>query len=402
MESEVLNTALRYLGAGFSVGFGAIGAALGEGYAAGLASEAISQKPEASGNVVKNMLIGQAIAESSGIFALVVSMILIFGSPETHSSIFAWAYLAAGLSMGLSAIGSGIGSGLPAGTCCLGIVAQPQMAGKITTTMLLGSAISQTPAIFGLVVAFMLIFFDHANMALHPGWAALIGAGFAAGFGGIGSGIGAGMPAAQACSGMARQPAASGKIFGTLLLSSAVCQTPAIFGLVVAFLLLFLDYSGMPANPGWAAFLGAGLSVGLAATGPGIGNGFTAGEAVAGVARNPDQAGVTSRIMLVALGVAQSTAIYGLLISLMLLFMTPKASDSISAAAKLLGAGICMGFGGIGPGIGEGLTGAYTVKEVPRNPDASGVLARTMLVGMAVAESTGIYSLIIALLLIVL
>lgn len=69
-------------------------------------------------------------------------------------------------------------------------------------------------------------------------------------------------------------------------------------------------------------------------------------------------------------------------------------------AAALLGAGISMGFGAIGPGVGEGLAAAKACEAIGRNPREAGLLTRTMLVGQAVSESTGIYSLVVALLLI--
>ena len=70
--------ASAYIGAGISIGFGAIGAAIGEGYTAALASSAISQKTELTGDIIKTMLVGQTIAESAGIFALVVAIVLMF------------------------------------------------------------------------------------------------------------------------------------------------------------------------------------------------------------------------------------------------------------------------------------------------------------------------------------
>ena len=73
--------------------------------------------------------------------------------------------------------------------------------------------------------------------------------------------------------------------------------------------------------------------------------------------------------------------------------------DVIRAAA-LLGAGIAMGFGAIGPGVGEGMAAAKACEAIGRNPREAGLLTRTMLVGQAVSESTGIYSLVVALLLI--
>jgi F-type H+-transporting ATPase subunit c len=69
-------------------------------------------------------------------------------------------------------------------------------------------------------------------------------------------------------------------------------------------------------------------------------------------------------------------------------------------AAALLGAGICMGFGAIGPGIGEGFAAGKACEGISRRPEEYSQLFRTMLIGQAVSESTGIYSLVIALLLI--
>lgn len=320
MEATTFASASFFLGGGLAIGFGAIGAALGEGYTAGQASEALSQKPESAGEVVKNMLVGQAIAESAAIFALVVAIVLLFSQPEVVTPLTAWSAIGAGLAMGLSAIGSGLGSGMPGGASCRGIVRQPGNSGRIQTTMLIGSA---------------------------------------------------------------------------------VAQTPAIFGMVTAFLLIFLDFSSIPTYPGWGAMLGAGLGTGLAAIGSGVGNGFTAEEAVEGISRNPESAKDTTRLMLIGMSVGQSTTIYGFLVSLLLIFFGFPESFALSDSMKLLGAGVSSGFGGIGPGIGLGLVAAGAVKWVARNQETTGVLTRTMLVGMAVTESTAIYALIVSLLLIV-
>ncbi len=397
--SDVWIQSAAYLGAAFSVGFGAIGAALGEGYAAGAASQAIGKNPEQSGAILKNMLIGQAVAESAGIFALVISMLLAFVHSPEAPLITAFAYLGAGLAMGLSAIGSGMGSGFPAADACRGIADNPETQGMLTTNMLIGSAICQTPAIFGMVVAFMLMFVDFSQQPLWPGWAALLGAGLSVGLAAIGSGAGSGIPAGTSTAGMARQPAAATTIRTNMLIGSAVSQTPAIFGLVVAFMLLFIDWSGKPGWPTWAMLLGAGLSTGLSAIGPGIGNGLTAGEAASGIARVPEAQGPVTTTMLIGQTVAQSTVIYGFLVSLILLFIDRPASQAMVDWAAPLSAGICMGFGGIGPGVGEGYAAAYTVRRIARDAKQNVLLTRVMLVGQAVSESTGIYSLIVALLL---
>ncbi len=74
--------------------------------------------------------------------------------------------------------------------------------------------------------------------------------------------------------------------------------------------------------------------------------------------------------------------------------------EHLVSAAALLGAGICMGFGAIGPGVGEGFAAGKACEGISRRPEEYSNLFRTMLIGQAVSESTGIYSLVIALVLI--
>ncbi len=64
-------------------------------------------------------------------------------------------------------------------------------------------------------------------------------------------------------------------------------------------------------------------------------------------------------------------------------------------AAKLIAAGICMGLGAIGPGIGEGYVGGKALEAIGRNPSISGKIIPNMIVAMAITESTAIYSLLI-------
>ena len=73
-------------------------------------------------------------------------------------------------------------------------------------------------------------------------------------------------------------------------------------------------------------------------------------------------------------------------------------SRAIVLAAEAIGAGLAM-IAGIGPGIGQGFAAGKAAEAVGRQPEAKGDVTTTMLLGCAVAESTGIYALVIALLL---
>jgi F-type H+-transporting ATPase subunit c len=310
-----------YLGAGLAIGFGAIGAALGEGYAAGLANESLSYRPEKSGDIIKNMLVGQAIAESAAIFALVVAIILLFSEPAANTALVAWSSIGAGLSMGLSAIGSGVGAGLPAGTACVGIVRQPGNSNKTLTTMLIGSAVCQTPAIFGMVIAFLLLFIDYSAVPLYPGWAALLGAGLATGLAAIGSGVGNGLTSMEAVSGVARSPETGTDTNRVMLIGLSVGQSTAIYGFLISLLLIFSKLEASAALAASLALLGAGLSSGFGGIGPGIGLGAVSAYAVKWVARRPEETATLTRTMLVGMAVTESTAIYALIVSLLLVIV---------------------------------------------------------------------------------
>lgn len=64
-----------------------------------------------------------------------------------------------------------------------------------------------------------------------------------------------------------------------------------------------------------------------------------------------------------------------------------------------LGAGAAM-IAGIGPGIGEGNAVAKACEAIGRQPECKGSVTSTMLMGCAIAETTGLYALVIAILLI--
>jgi F-type H+-transporting ATPase subunit c len=68
-------------------------------------------------------------------------------------------------------------------------------------------------------------------------------------------------------------------------------------------------------------------------------------------------------------------------------------------AIALLAAGISMGFGAIGPGIGEGFVGGKACEALGKRPDEANLITKTMIIGQAISETTGIYALVVALIL---
>ena len=67
---------------------------------------------------------------------------------------------------------------------------------------------------------------------------------------------------------------------------------------------------------------------------------------------------------------------------------------------RLLAAGLCMGLGAIGPGIGIGVLGMGAMQALGRNPEARGPIMTNMILAIAFAEAIAIYALVVAVVLV--
>ncbi|MEY8880832.1 F0F1 ATP synthase subunit C [Donghicola sp. XS_ASV15] len=65
---------------------------------------------------------------------------------------------------------------------------------------------------------------------------------------------------------------------------------------------------------------------------------------------------------------------------------------------SILSAAVAVGFGALGPALAEGRAVAAAMEAIARQPEAAGTLSRTLFVGLAMIETTAIYALVVALL----
>lgn len=72
-----------------------------------------------------------------------------------------------------------------------------------------------------------------------------------------------------------------------------------------------------------------------------------------------------------------------------------QAVQSSVEAAKLIATAVSVGVGVLGPGIGVGLIAAKALEAIGRNPEATGKITSTMLLGIAFAEALGIFALVV-------
>jgi F-type H+-transporting ATPase subunit c len=75
-------------------------------------------------------------------------------------------------------------------------------------------------------------------------------------------------------------------------------------------------------------------------------------------------------------------------------------SISIIAMASIIGAGLCMGLGSLGPALGQGRSVQSALSSMAQQPDERNSLTRTLFVGLAMIESIAIYCFVIAMILI--
>lgn len=74
------------IGAGIGLIAG-LGPGIGQGYAAGKGAEGVSRQPGASSDITRTMLMGQAVAETTGIYALFIAIMLVFANPLVNKYI---------------------------------------------------------------------------------------------------------------------------------------------------------------------------------------------------------------------------------------------------------------------------------------------------------------------------
>ena len=69
-------------------------------------------------------------------------------------------------------------------------------------------------------------------------------------------------------------------------------------------------------------------------------------------------------------------------------------------AVAVFAAGLAIGLGALGPGLGIGLAVSKAMEAIGRNPEAEGAIRTTMIIGAALAEAVAIYAFVIAIILI--
>jgi|GEM_PF-4803 len=394
------------VGAGIAVGVAGL-SGIGQGVAAGSGISSVAEKEELFG---KGMVFS-VLPETQAIYGLLIAILLMVFTGLLAGDPLAIMAGDSGYAMGLIAVGagiavgvaglSGIGQGIAAASGISCVAEDEDIFGK----GMVFSVLPETQAIYGLLIAILLMIFsgllgEGTTLDIGIGLVG-VGAGLAVGIAGL-SGIGQGIAAA---SGVATVTGDE-KMFGKSMVFSVLPETQAIYGLLIAILLMV--FSGLLTGDFPAAILGeqgyglgmiavgAGLAVGIAGI-SGVGQGITSGAAIPAVAKRDE---VFGKNMIFSV-MSETFAIFGLLIAILLLIFTGLLGDPSPIDPSLglvgVGAGLAVGIAGMGAGIGVGIVGASGAGIVAEDPDKFG----KSLVFQALPQTQAIYALLVGILLMI-
>jgi len=419
--------ALAAVGAGLAAGAAGVGSGIGQGIAAAAGAGAIAEDEATFGKA----LVFSVLPETQAIYGLLVAILIVFsagilGGGKSISLGTALVALGAGLAVGLAGL-SGIGQGIAAAAGIGAMVKDETIFGKA----IVYSVLPETQAIYGLLVAIILMVFGGILGGKSPSIGvglAAVGAGLAVGLAGT-SGIGQGIAAASSVEGLALKE----ELFGKLIVLSVLPETQAIYGLLIAIIIaanLGIMMGSASLGAGLAA-LGAGFAVGIAGM-SGVGQGIAAasgarslvedeaafGKSIVFSVLPETQAiyGLLVAIIAVGQGIAaasgiagmlrkdvfgklivysvlpETQAIYGLLLAILALFVVGK-SATLALGLAALGAGLAVGFGGTS-GIGQGIAAASGIRAMVENER---IFAKTLILSI-LPETRAIYGLLVGIL----
>jgi V/A-type H+-transporting ATPase subunit K len=383
---------LAVTGAGLAVGLSAIGSGMGVGIAGATGAGVIAIKPGKFGQA----LVFQAVPQTQGMYGLLVAVLILLstgvigGVGDPVSTPMGLAALGAGLAVGLAGL-SAIGQGIAASA---GIATSSEDDTAMGRSLVF-SVIPETQAIYGLLVAILIMAFSgilagDAVATMATGLAA-IGCGLAVGLAGL-SAIGQGIAAAAGSASTAEHEGA----FGRALVFSVIPETQAIYGLLVA--ILIMAFTGMIAGGpisdisiGIAA-IGCGFAIGLAALSA-IGQGIAAAAGAAATAEKPESFGRS----LVFSVIPETQAIYGLLVAILIMAFTGMITRDIvptlAAGFASIACGIAVGFAAISA-IGQGIAASAGIATTSEREEMFG----KGLVFSVIPETQAIYGLLVAIL----
>ncbi len=296
----------------------AFGGGVGQGIAGLGAIKALGRQSQGRGHITRAMILGLALTETGCVISLVIALMMLFGNYETITWGICLAELGMALALGFAAASAGIASGAAVHSSCNAIARQPFFGNKILVLMLLSQVIAEAPIIFSLIMALLIKLHVHASLSMYEGLR-LFAAGLVMAVGTFGPSIGQAIFVRSSCRVVGLNKEVYRRLTQFAMLSQAVIETPAIFCLVISASIIYRPV--LNSDPFSAAIvcIVAAVTMGMGSTGAAIATGYVASKSCEGIALNPSKYSIFVRTTLLAQAIIESSAIYALIVSLILL-----------------------------------------------------------------------------------
>ncbi len=158
-SATTYSDSLRLLASGLSIGLGCVGPVIGLALFGQTACEGIGVNPKSGKEVFSFTFVSEAIIETPIIFALIISLLLLFTGQSVTNPLYGIASLAAALCIGIGTIGPGISSGKTAAAACKQIAIHPDRYPILSKISLFGQGMIDTSAIYALLISLSLLLF---------------------------------------------------------------------------------------------------------------------------------------------------------------------------------------------------------------------------------------------------
>jgi F0F1-type ATP synthase membrane subunit c/vacuolar-type H+-ATPase subunit K len=282
----------------------------------------MNRQPAARDDIMRTAVIGMTLVETIAILGLLISILLLINSTIDTTNYFAhYSEIGIACAMGITGLVIGLASAIPAQAACHAVARQPFFAQRISGFMLMAQVLIQTPMISAFLVSLFIQGQSSAAASMNDSLR-LIASGLCVGIGSIGPAIGLSSFAKAAVSSLGKNIKAYDKLLSFTFISEALIETPIIFCLIIAILLLFgIPLTSMDNDIDGVIFLAAGLCTGLGTLGTGISSGKTAAAACTQIGINPDGYNMLSRTSILAQSLIETVVLYTIILSILMILL---------------------------------------------------------------------------------
>lgn len=201
----------------------------------------VARQPFSSQKIQILMLLTQSLMQTPIIFAFIVTLFIKSQMEIITTTTGILALIAAGVCIGLGSIGPSIGLALFSKEVCTGIGVNRNAYSELLGFTLFSEAIIESPLIFALVASLTILGKASSIKDSSLIGIAFLSAALCMGLATFGPGVSSGRVAAQACKEMAIDPTAHSSLSKTSFLAQVLIETGAIYGLLIALLLIFIQ-----------------------------------------------------------------------------------------------------------------------------------------------------------------